>query len=120
MSAVFRSSERLQDQKRVGLVGTHRIEAEFVRSGPGNDSCDVRHLREDGGLKPGIDRNRLIEIDGRQRLDADDDVAFVHGRHECLAELGVGKARRDESRHCRDHHLALIVQGPAKRRRIDA
>ena len=28
-----------------------------------------------------------IEIDRRKRLDADDDVALVHRRHECLADL---------------------------------
>ena len=111
---------RLQDQKRVGLIGSHRVEAELVRSGSSHDTCDVRYLRKNGGLKPRIDRNRLVEIDGRNRLDADDDVAFVHGRHECLAELGVGKARRNQGGHRCDHHLALIVQCPAKRRRIAA
>jgi hypothetical protein len=71
-------------------------------------------------LNSRIHGERFVEVDRRQRLDTDDDVALIHGRHEGLAELGVGEARRDNRRHGRDHHLALVGERPGQRGRIEA
>jgi hypothetical protein len=81
--------DRLEHEKRVGLIRAHRIEAELVGTGARNDPADVGNLHE-RRLQPGVDREGFVEIDRGQRLHADDHVALVHGRHEGLAELGIG------------------------------
>ena len=47
---------RLQDEVGVGFIEAHWIEADFVRTDPGNNRSHFRHLGQDGLLQPCIDR----------------------------------------------------------------
>ncbi|MCY1173445.1 hypothetical protein D9M73_136050 [compost metagenome] len=57
----------------------------------------------------------MFQADGREFLDADDQVTFVHCRHEGLANLGVnqpGRQQHDSRDRCNN---TLPLQAPNKR-----
>ena len=67
-------------------------------------------------MNPQVHRGALLEADGGEFLDAHDQVALVHRRHEGLADLGVDQARCQQHRQRSRADNALPAQTPRERR----
>ena len=65
-----------------------------------------------------VEFRRLLQAHRGQLLDADDDVAFVHGRHEGLAHQGVDTHRERQHDASHDEDQRLPAQGKVQDRRI--
>ena len=102
---------RLQHHEGVGLVEAHRVEAEFVGAGAGDDGLDLRHLRQNRLLHAAVDGDGLVEADRRQFLQLHDQVAFVHRRHETLAEQQEGAGGRGQRDQGAEHVSPAVAQG---------
>ncbi len=102
---------RLQHHEGVGLVEAHRVEAEFVGAGAGDDGFHFRHLGQNDFLHAAVDGDGLVEADRRQLFQLHDQVAFVHGRHEALAEQQEGAGGGDQRDRGADHVGPAVAQG---------
>ena len=89
-----------EHEEVVGLVQSHRVEAQFVGTCARDDALYLGNCLENGRLHALVDVGGLCQIDGRQFGGLHDDVAFVHLRHEGLADEGIddaGQYQRDDS-----------------------
>ncbi len=103
LSGLRQLSRGLQHHEGVGLVEAHRVEAEFVGAGAGDDGLHFRHLFQNGLLHAAVDGDGLVEADRRQLFQLHDQVAFVHRRHEGLAEQQEGAGSGGQRDQGADH-----------------
>ncbi len=88
---------RLEHHKGIGLVEAHRVKADLVGAGAGDDHLDVWHRLEDGALQARVELKCLLDADRGQLFQLDDDVAFVQHRHEGAADPGEHQHRCKQS-----------------------
>ncbi len=105
------SLARRQHHEGIGLVEAHRVQAQFIRTGPRHNRLHFRHLGQDGLLHGGIDGDGLIEADRGQLFQLHDQIAFIHGRHEALAEQAKGTASSQQGQHGARHIAPAVRQG---------
>ena len=109
----------LEYQEAVGLVQTHRVQAQLVGAGAGDDAGHLRHPLDEGTLHRHVDLQGLFQIDGRQFFQLHDEIAFIHGGHEGLAHLGVEKASTHQDGQGHGDHGFHVVQAPGQHRGVD-
>ena len=76
-------------------------------------------MLHDGFLNLPVDAHRFLQIDGGQFLHLDDDVPFVHGGHERLADLCIDVERRDQQGARHPEYRPGMGQRPDERRPVE-
>ena len=111
---------RLQLQKGIGLIDTHRVEADFIGTGPRHDAGHFRHFFHYRLLKATVQGQCLGQTDRWLLLDTDDHIAFVHRRHEGLADLGIDRSGSDQQHQRPNNDGCRAAQAGGQQRGVQA
>ena len=109
---------RLQQQIRVGLIESHRVEPDFVGASTRHNAGDLRYRLHNGAVDFQIECGTLFEADRGKFLDPDNQVTLVHRRHKGFADLGINHASHHQHHHGSDCNETLPAHTPGESRLI--
>ena len=103
---------RLCKKIRIRLIQAHRIEAQFIGSGPSDDTRYLGHRLHDGFVNLQVERRTIFKTDRWKLLDTDNHRTLVHGRHEGFPDLAIGGYSNSKNDNGGSEHEPLVSQCP--------